>query len=295
LLPRSELRWLIVARPREVAAIPWLILPIGSIVAEHSFERFTKVVGFDLRQAHTAVVAHYESENEKSDSTFYLLRHNGEPAAIERAFRDRLTTQIERAVDRTDVVRLSGLIGRTRHTLVLLGRDVAGFQIGGSASRGPARIAALYSTNKLTRAATALSEPAFQQLLERFGAAPVIALARGPFEGELARGARGLLAGATAMGAAARPSAREGIGLALAVVGDFGASGEAASVELLTAWQDIASGSFGHILGLDHPVERPLATHAPNAVALMIELAPHPLAQGLRTLTSARIEEIMRN
>jgi hypothetical protein len=294
LLALSELRWLIRARPREIAAIPWLIVPIGSIASEASFARFASAVGFDLRQVLDAVVAHYESTGHETSATFYLVRHNGEPTAIARAFQDRVTTTVERAEDQHDVVRISGLIGTTPHTLVLLGRDVAGFQVGGSPTRGPARIASLYARNKLTRAATALSEPALVELLARFGPAPAVALARGPFEGELARGARGLLGGATAMGAATRPTSREGIGLALAIAGEFRASGEAASAELMAAWQDLASESFGRILGLDRPVEPPLVTHAPGAVALMLELDPRRLAQGLRDLTSARIEEIMR-
>src|SRR6185437_3027981 len=120
----------------------------------------------------------------------------------------------------------------------------------------------------------------------RLGQAPLRAFAIGPFEGELSRAARGLLAGATAIGGTVRPSAREGLLVVIAVTGDFSRSGEAASHELTVAWDDLARGSFGHLLGLDEPIEKPLATHAPDAVAVAVEIDPGRLAKGLAMATS---------
>jgi hypothetical protein len=166
--------------------------------------------------------------------------------------------------------------------------------VGGSEARGPARIASLYADGKLKRSPTLLAEEPLRSLDTRFGDAPLRAFALGPFEGELARGARGLLAGATAIGGAVRPSAREGLLVVVAVAGDFSRSGPAASKELAAAWDDLAGGTLGHLLGLDRPVEKPLATHAADAVAVTVEIDPARLAQGLASATSARIEEIMR-
>jgi hypothetical protein len=160
--------------------------------------------------------------------------------------------------------------------------------------RGPARVAALYAMQKLTRSPTVLALDPLRALSTRFGGAPARAFALGPFEGELARGARGLLAGATALGASVRPSARDGLALVVAVAGDFTKSGAPASQELLDAWNDLAAGSFGRLVGLDQPVEPPLATHAPDAVAVAVELSPPKLAEGLARATSADIARIMR-
>lgn len=289
LLPAAGLRWILVARPREIAAIPWLIPAISRVAPEQNLDRYAASTGVDLRQIPEAVVASYEG-----GATFYLARHGGDARVIERRFHKRLTGRVRRALDRPDVVRVSGDIGAGPHALVLLGRDVVGLQDGGSPTRGPARIAALYGVGKLRRSPTALAVDPLPALVERFGPAPVRAFALGPFEGELARGARGLLAGATALGAAARPSAREKIALALAVAGDFSASGPAASEELLAAWDELAQSSFGHLLGLDVPVDPPLSTHAPDAVALAVELDPDRLARGIAAATSSQIEEIMR-
>ncbi len=249
-------------------------------------------MGFDLRQIPEAAVASYAGEG--GDATLYVVRHNGDPRAIERLFRARLVSAEHRAVERPDLVRVSGKIGSTHATMLIAGRDVVAFQIGGSASRGPARVASLYALDKLKRSPTLLAEEPIKALDARLGDAPVRAFAIGPFEGELARGARGLLAGATAIGGTVRPSAREGLLVVVAVAGDFGKSGDAASRELVAAWEDMARGSLGHLLGLDEPIEKPLATHGSDAVAIALEIDPGRLAKGLASATSERIEEIMR-
>jgi hypothetical protein len=294
LLPRADLRWIVLSRPREIASIPWLIPPIARVVPKANLTRFAAQTGFDLRQVHEAIVASYEGATAADDALVYLVRHNGDAVAIERAFRARITSDEARAVERPDLVRVSGTVGITPHAFAAIGGDVVAFQIGGSASRGPVRVATLYARGKLSRSPTALAGPPLGKLAARFGEAPVRAFALGPFEGELARGARGLLAGATAIGAAVRPSAREKLALAVAVSGDFAKTGDPASRELLAAWDDLATGSFGHLLGLDRPFEPPLPTHADDAVAIAVELDPDLLAAGLAAATSARIDEIMR-
>jgi hypothetical protein len=292
LLPLAGLRWALQVKPREIAAVPWLIPPIARIASEENLARFTARVGFDLRQIPEAMVASYAADG--SEATLYLVRHNGDPAEIERLFRARLVGPAHHTLDLHDLVRVSGKSGSTPVALLLAGRDVAAFQIGGNTARGPARIASLYALDKLKKSPTLLSVDPLKALAVRLGEAPFRSFAIGPFDGELARGARGLLAGATAIGGTVRPSAREGLLVVIAVAGDFSGSGPAASRELAAAWEDLARGSFGHLLGLDEPIEKPLATHAADAVAIALEIDPGKLAKGLASATSARIEEIMR-
>lgn len=292
LLPLADLRWLVLARPREIASIPWLIPEIGRFARESDLDRFAASSGLDLRQIPEAAIAVYAGAG--GETTFFLARHHGDPAAIERAFRKRLTTGEKRAVDRPDLVRVSGKIGVAQATLTLIGPDVIGLQQGGHPTRGPARIAGLYAEDRLKKSPAVLAADPLKSLAARFGSAPVIALAPGPFEGELARGARGLLAGATAIGAAARPSAREGLAISVAVAGDFTASGAPASKELAAAWNDLAQGSFGHLLGLDQPIEPPLATFGADAVAIAVELDPRRFATGLAEATGERVKEILQ-
>jgi len=299
LLPLADLRWVLLVRPREIASIPWLIPEIGRFARESDLDRFAASAGVDLRQIPEAAVARYTDAGigvgagEGAETTFYLARHNGDPAAIERAFRKRLTTGEKRTIERPDLVRVSGKIGVTASTLTLIGPDVIGLQQGGHPSRGPARIAGLYAEDRLKKSPALLAREPLKSLAARFGSAPVIALSPGPFEGELARGARGLLKGATAIGASARPSAREGLAISVAVAGDFSTSGAPASKELTAAWNDLAHGSFGHLLGLDQPVEAPLATFSEGAVAIAVELDPKRFASGLAEAMGERVKEIL--
>ncbi|MDI1428152.1 hypothetical protein [Polyangium sorediatum] len=292
LLPLAGLRWVVLVHPHEITSIPWLVPFVGAVISEARFDRFAKGTAVDLRRTPEAVVASYTTN--EGDATVELLRHTSDPRAVERAFRDRLSTDTTRAVDRHDLVRVSGKIGRGAHAFAAIGSDVVCFQQAGSIPRGPCRIAALFARGALSRATRAFADPSLRALAERLGPAPARAFALGPFEGELARGARGLLAAATAIGAAARPSAREGILLSIAVAGDFSRTGEAASEELAASWKDLAQGSFGHLLGLDAPVTAPLPTHAPDAVAIAVELDPKKLAKGLADATSNEIDQIMR-
>ena len=291
LLPLADLRWLLLVRPREIASIPWLIPEIGRFARESDFDRFAASSGLDLRQIPEAAVASYAREG--GETAFWLARHNGDPLAIERAFRKRLTTGEKRVAERPDLVRVSGKIGVASSTMTVIGADVIGLQQGGFPSRGPARVAGLYAEDRLKKSPTVLAQEPLKSLAARFGSAPVIALSPGPFEGELARGARGLLAGATAIGAAARASAREGLAVSVAVAGDFSTSGAPASKELVAAWNDLAQGSFGHLLGLDQPVEPPLATFSADAVAIAVELDPKRFASGLAEAVGERVKAIL--
>jgi hypothetical protein len=292
LLPLAHLRWAILAKPREIAAVPWLIPSIARIAPEENLARFASSTGFDLRQIPEVAVASYAGDG--LDGTLYLIRHNGDPFEIERLFRARIVADMRRVVERPDLVRVSGKVGATFASMIVAGRDVVGVQVGGRANRGPARIASLYAEGKIKRSPTLLGEDPLKALAARLGDAPLRAFAPGPFEGELARGARGLLAGATAIGGTVRPSAREGLLVVIAVAGDFSKSGAAASHELAVAWDDLARGTFGHLYGLDQPVEPPLPTYAADAVTIAVEINPARLAAGLARATSERLEEIMR-
>lgn len=295
LVASAGLRWVLVASPRALLGVPWIPPLVDLAVSGARFDRFAQVTGVDLRALPEAVIA--SSAPVKAASTealFYLARHSGDPALIERSFRARLTGSEKRSVDRPDLVRISGKIGRETHAAVLLGGDVAGFQEGGSASRGPAQIAALFAEGKLKNARPALATEPLSSLALRLGSAPLTAFAPGPFEGDLARGLRGLLGGATALGATLTPSARQGFVLAVAVAGDFSASGTPAATELLAAWNDLAASSFGHMLALDAPLDPPAVSAAPDAVLLRLELSGRSLAEGLAKATASRVEDIFR-
>lgn len=291
-MPLAGLRWLVITKPREITEIPWLIPAIAAFVPESRFDRFARVTGIDLRKTPEALVASYATD--EGDASVELVRHAGDARTIERAFRDRISAEAIRAVDRPDLVRVTGRIGREPHGFATLGADVACFQQDGSMKRGPCRIASLVALGKLGHVAKVAGSAPIEALAARLGPAPLRAFALGPFEGELARGARGLAGAATAIGAAARPSAREAILLSIVITGDFSSQADLAAHELELAWADLVARPFGHLCGLDTPVAPPLATHAADAVTLQVELDPRKLAKGLTDATVNEIDAIMR-
>ncbi len=290
LLPRAAVSWVVRLEPRAISQIPWLIPVIGKLVPESSFDAFRDKLGLDIRQLPEAILARW---GEPLAAGAAYVRHNVDPRVLEKKMTKRLSSEVVRSEDRPDVVRVSGRLGTEVRAFARLGADAAVYQWGGDPARGPARIASLYAMRKLG-ARTALDGDPLGPLFARFGSAPAIAVALGPFDDEWKRAARGLLEVATAVGAAARPTSRENVGLAIALMGEFGDRGSEAADTLRDAWNDLARSGTGNVLGLDQPVEQPVAAGARDVVTLSIELEPNRLVEGLRALVARDLEAIMR-
>lgn len=295
LLPAAGLVWAVRTRPREIAQVPWLIPAIASFAPEQRLDRHRESMGYDLRQATEAWFARYDLGGGACDLT--VVHHNARPEELERSFLHRLSKDPLRVEDRPDLVRVTGRIGAEEHAFARLGRDVAAWQERGQGARGPLRIAAARAEGRLGNVRDLRRAEPLGPLLERFGTAPVIAVAPGPFDevsspeagGDAAR----LLSVATGLGASLRPTARQRLGLAIAVAGDFADGAAGASEVLRRAWEHLAASETGRILALDRAPEAPLATHNPGAVAIAVELDPAPVAEGLRALVEQDIGAIL--
>ncbi len=293
LIPAAGLSWAVRARPREIAQVPWLIPAIAAFAPEERLDRWRTTMAFDLRQTTEAWFARHDLGAGPSDLT--LVRHNGRPEELERGFLARISQDPVRAEDRPDVVRIGGRIGPEAHGFVRLGRDVAAYQERGEPARGVLRIVAARAAGQLGEVRDVVHADPLGALLTRFGAAPLVAIAPGPFDaipevgGEAAR----LLSVATGLGASLRPTARRRLGLALAVAGPFGDGAAGASEVLLHAWEHLAASETGRILALDRTMEEPLSTHTPEAVALSLELDPTRVAEGLRALVEQDLDALL--
>ncbi len=290
LVPRAGLDWLVRASPRAIAQVPWLIPAVARIVPETNFDGFREKLGFDLRQVPEAILARHGEP--LSCGTAYV-RHNADPLVLQKKLEKRLTSDVVRSEDRPDLARVSGRLGTEPRAFARIGRDVAVYQQGGLGGRGTARIATLYALKKLD-ARPALDGDPLAPLVARFGDAPAVAVALGPFDDEWKQAARGLLEVATAVGAAARPTAREHVGLAIALSGEFGERGSEAADTLRDAWGDLASSGTGRVLGLDRPIETPVAAGTRAVVTVSVELDADRLTEGLRALVAQDLDAIMR-
>lgn len=294
LVPLPNLRWLVVARPQEIAAMKWLEPSIALLLDKERLDRSAEGMGFDLRTLPEAIWAGYRTEEGSDDASFQLVRHRNDPLTIERLFRDRLSSDIVRSIDDEQIVRVSGRIGKTPHVVATLGKDIVCLQQDGSLDRGPCRISALLAQGKLKRVHPVFHDAALRILAKRFESAPLRLFAPGPFDGETGKGLRGLLAAATAIGAAFRPTEKQGISLEISVTGDFSTSGGEAAQKLASSWNDLAGRPFGHLLGLDAPVTSAFPKYSAEVVSLDVELDPRKLAKGLADATSNQIREIMQ-
>jgi hypothetical protein len=288
----AGLSWVVRARPRKIAELPFLIPAIGRIVPEKNFDAFKLRTGLDARQVPEVIMLRYGDALHGAEAQ--IVRHNVDPAELERRFFERLSKDAHRAEDRPDLVRVNGIIGKSEHTFARLGRDVVVYQQRGEPERGPARIASLCALGKLPKTKRLLDGGSLEALLGRFGDAPLVAVALGPFDDEWKKAARGLLEIATGVGAAARPTARENIGIAFAILAELGNNAGRAGELMRAAWDDLAMSTMGHLLGLDRPIEQPIIAADAGVVTLAVEVEPDRLAEGLRALAENDLDAIMR-
>lgn len=298
LLPAAGLAWLVRSRPRAIAQVPWLIPAIAGLAPEARLDRFASTMGFDLRQTPEAWFARHDLPPGGS-SDLLLVRHNvARPEELERRFTVRLAGEVVRAEDRPDLVRVSGRIGPAHHGFARIGGDVAAYQEGGAPARGPLRVVSARAAGGLREVRPVAAFEPVAALLARFGEAPLVAIVPGPFDDGAGVAVPGsdaarLLAASTGAGAALRPTAREGLGLAVALCGDFGEGARGASRVLDAAWEELAASEVGRILALDRPRDPPLVTHTAEAVALAVELEPGPALEGLRALIEQDLEALL--
>ncbi len=291
LVTGAGLSWLLEARLVEVFASPALIPALALVLPAGRLDAFSRRHGgVDLRSVRELVLAGYP------DATLGVARTILDPARVEGAFAARAVAVEGRAVEGSggSIVRTWGTVGASRQQIAIFGREAVGLEQG---RFGPLRVAEYFAQGKLRRARPALRAEPLASVAARLGPAPLRAFAPGPFAGAVGRGLGGLLAGATAVGATATPVDRDPDGaLAVRAVieGAWGADAPAAAERLRAAFDVLANDPLGRLLDLNRPLTGPEIAAQPDAVSLTITLDALRLARGLRDVTSATVDEIMR-
>jgi hypothetical protein len=302
----AGLQWIIDVAPRELAAAPDVLPALDALLPRAEVAAFAdRNGGVDPLSLAELVIAAYAGD--EGSTTLYIARGSLTPERIETSFRQRAESVEGRAVDREDdvngIVRTWGMLRGERAQIATFEREAAALEIG---RFGPLRVAELYAQGRLRRAAPALKMaplPRAAELLRGAGDAtdpPVRAFALGPFEGASAKGLGGLFAASTSVALSARPSAltgaREPTGLAcvLVLTGGWGPEAPAAAERLRAAWDALTATALGRLAGLDHPLQPPVVSPAPDSLRLTVALDPVALARGLRAAMGAEIGEIMR-
>ncbi len=291
LAPTAGLEWVIRTKPRDIAAIPWLIPAILEFVPEANQSALQQRLGFDPRQCIEAIFLSYGAP--LAGCQAQLVRHNADPATLEKKFVERLTTDMQRSIDHPDVIRLRGKVGKKFLALTLIGKTIAVYDEMDEDTDGIARIASLYALGKMTKAVTLRNDVLLASTAERFGDAPFIALAPGPFVDEWKAAARGLLEVADAIGVSLSPATTEAVRISGAIRGDFGEEGSKAADLLRASWEDLGQAQMGRILGF-HDASEPVAAGTRDVITLNVMIDPMRAARGLRALLDQDLPAIMK-
>jgi hypothetical protein len=287
LVAAAGLAWLVEARPSELTASPVLIPAIAAIIPEARFEAFARRHGgVDLRVVRELAVAGYSS------STLSVARVPVVEAHVEAAFAERAAEVEGRAVE-GEVTRFWGNVGADREQVAVLGHEAVALERG---RLGPLRAAVSFAEGRLHRALPALRTDPLAHAATLVGDAPLRGFAPGPFNGEWAAGAGGLLRATTAVAASVRPQPRDPHGavwLTIVLTGAWGADAGVASERLGSAFRVLADDPLGRLMSVDHPLEGPRLSGSPEALRLDVVLDPLLLARGLHAATDAALAEIL--
>ena len=283
-------RWVVLIEPERLRAVTWLAPHLARLLKDERLDALASTTGIDVRLAREVVLAGYGDE----DTVAYFVRHPSEQALVERRFRARLTGEVHHRRWAHQLVTAWGRIGEAPHGYVGIGPDVAGFQYGGDEKRGPMRVAVLYELGELEKVPRLLSTEALGALSNALGEAPAKLLLPGPFEGDMARGARGLFTAAEAVGLGRTPGPEDKLVLQIVLAGDYGDTGDltrATDIAQL-AWGDLAGSSLGHLLGL--PQEDVVSTPHPLGLELRAPLSAAELTAGLAAATMDEVRDFLK-
>lgn len=277
----AGLRWMLVGKPRDIAQHPAFAEAIELLLPEPRLKAFSSGSGVDLETVGAALVAGFDL------GTLYLLQAT--PPAAARAslkFQERL---LQGSLKRPhpELERASGLVGSTPQALVRFDPIVA-ISVGDPTLT---RVVEAFARRKLRRSPVALRGAALSTLAPPPQQALATFYVPGPFTGEWAQGARGLLADAVALSIAMTPSSRGHARFTVQLAGDVRREG---ADEMVKAFHELVQTPTGRLLGLDQPTS-PTAVHEPDGrLVLDVELEVAPIARGLRAAVIADVWEIMQ-
>jgi hypothetical protein len=289
LVPAAGLVWLVELRPQELQASPPLAAVFAAAATGAQLDAFAhRYGGVDVRRADQVAVSVH------GGSTLGLARLPVDAWEVEQAFAARAREVEGRAVER-GVTRFWGTVGEEREQVAVFGRDGVGIEHGGL---GPLQAAIYFAQGRLKRSLPALRAEPLSAAAALLGPAPVRAFAPGPFEADWAGGFGGLLGAATAVAARLRaaergPGERPTLRLQMVLTGAWGADAPAAAERFAASFRLLGEDPFGRLAGLDRPLDGPVATAAPDALALDVALDPVTMSRGVRAASGAPLAEIM--
>lgn len=269
----AGLRWLVLVEPRALLEHESIRAGFDRIAPDERLRAFQGETGVDLPALTRALVA-------GTDYATWWMASVPRNTEIEERFRERLVEPQREKHPGPGLRVLSGLVGRTPETMASYDHQWVGVAVGDPT---PARVAAAYALGRL-KSPSAFAGAALRTLPADLTAAPLVAVASGPFDADWLGGAHGLLAVATAAGASVTPRGDDTLRLRVVIAGGFGAT-DHAEERLTRTWSEMTTSGVGRVLGLD--AGAPRVTRTPQGVELVVELRTRRVMEGLYSAVAA--------
>jgi hypothetical protein len=282
-VPAAGLRWLLMARPQSISRHPVLSQALVILFPTERLDGYAQATGVDLRSTPNALAAGFDY------ATLYMAETPHENSVVQEKFERRLLHHAHVRRPHPRLWWVSGVVGETPQTLVRIDEQLVAVSVGDPT---PARTVEAFARGRLKESPAALEGAALSSLPESLHDAPLRFYAPGPFDEEWKRGAHGLLAGALALGASARPAPDGSIAVELVLSGDFWSEPHA-ETRLRSAWSDLAESTLGRLLGLHRPAREAAVRLERDRLELSVAVELKPLVNGLHAAVAADIWQIM--
>jgi hypothetical protein len=281
-VPAAGLRWMLLGSPKRIAENPAFVDSVKLLFPEPRLSTFTRGSGVDLTRVDSALIAGFDF------GTLYALEPPpGATAAILSRFRERLLTSERAQRPHPQIERIAGVIGTTPEMLVRIEERLVAVAVGDPT---PARVVEAFARKRLHKSPRALEGASLSTLEVAPPNAVATFYAPGPFSGEWARGAHGLLADSVALRISMMPVSRGRARFQLELSGEFA---QDAGDRMLAAFRDLQTSSLGTLLALDQSDAPPKIEQRADRLRVEIELDLRPVSEGLRAAVMADVWEIL--
>lgn len=279
-VPAGGLHWLCVARPQRIFSDFALRKLVLQVFEQDRLDAFAQVSGIDLRLVEAGAIAGYDL------GTLYVAALPAPDGGFARArFQDRLSSGAVVKHPRPTLYRIAGTRAGTPRSLLSVNDRLLAFATGDPSL---SRIAEAYAERRL-KSPTALRGAALSTLPNAPEDALAVVYFPGPFSGEWAGAARGLLGSALALSVVVEASSGTTLVITVTAVGDFPEPQLAATVE--ATWNDLAHGSTGRLFGLDQAKNVRIVAHL-HQLTWSAELPGDAIVSGIRAATIANVPEM---
>ncbi len=279
--PAAGLSWLLVLRPERILRSATVAPSLALLIPDDRWAAFEAATGVRVRDVPSAAVASYGL------GTLYLAELPAEFAPVVRErFALRFTTDPILSRPREGLERIRGTTGGVPRSLVTLDDRLLAV-----AARDTTltRIVEAYALHKL-KSPSVLRGAALWELPPLPNEALAAFYVPGPFEGEWASAASGLLSAATALQLVVVDAGDGRVRATLTLIGDFEV--DSASEQLERAFRDLVESSTGKLLALENATDTKVGIHPPF-LTLTTNLPLEPIARGLRAAVIADVWEIL--